>query len=85
MEAEIDDYDRNKIEATQLSLERIQWHTKHLWSLPLEERKKITGLPKNRADVILIGALIYEAVMEQFGFRQLRVSTRGLRLAAVME
>jgi exopolyphosphatase/guanosine-5'-triphosphate,3'-diphosphate pyrophosphatase len=43
------------------------------------------GLPKKRADVILTGAAIYEAVMEQFGFSELRVSTRGLRYAAVME
>ena len=43
------------------------------------------GLPKSRADVILTGVLIYEAVMEEFGFTQLRVSTRGLRFAAVMD
>jgi exopolyphosphatase/pppGpp-phosphohydrolase len=38
-----------------------------------------------RADVILTGVLIYETVMEEFGFKQLRVSTRGLRFAAVMD
>ena len=45
--------------------------------------KNLGGLTPS--DVILMGALIYEAVMEQFGFRQLRVSTRGLRFAAVMD
>ena len=34
--------------------------------------------------VILTGVLIYEALMEDFGFPELRVSTRGLRFAAVM-
>ncbi|HUB87455.1 MAG TPA: hypothetical protein VMB22_06150, partial [Verrucomicrobiae bacterium] len=58
---------------------------KHLWKLPLARRKEITGLPKTRADVILTGVLIYEAVMAEFGFSQLRVSTRGLRFAAVMD
>ena len=43
------------------------------------------GLPKLRADVILTGVLIFEAVMEEFGFAELRVTTRGLRFAAVME
>jgi exopolyphosphatase/pppGpp-phosphohydrolase len=38
-----------------------------------------------RADVILPGVVIYEAVMEEFGFKLLRVSTRGLRFAAVMD
>jgi exopolyphosphatase/pppGpp-phosphohydrolase len=58
---------------------------KHLWRLPVVERKEIPGLPKTRVDVILTGVLIYEAVMEEFGFQELRVSTRGLRFAAVMD
>jgi exopolyphosphatase/guanosine-5'-triphosphate,3'-diphosphate pyrophosphatase len=56
-----------------------------LWQLPLLERKEVPGLPRTRADVILTGVLIYEMVMAEFGFTQLRVSTRGLRFAAVME
>jgi exopolyphosphatase/pppGpp-phosphohydrolase len=50
-----------------------------------EQRQQITGLPKNRADVILTGVLIYEQMMEQFGFTSLSISTRGLRSAVVME
>jgi exopolyphosphatase/guanosine-5'-triphosphate,3'-diphosphate pyrophosphatase len=85
MEAKMEDYDRARIEATRLSLGRVKAHTERLWSLPLEERKQIVGLPKKRADVILPGAAIYEAVMEAFRFDELRVSTRGLRFAAVMD
>jgi exopolyphosphatase/guanosine-5'-triphosphate,3'-diphosphate pyrophosphatase len=78
-------FDRDRIEGARLSLAQVKEHRKHLWRLPLAERKEIPGLPKARADVILTGVLIYEAVMEEFGFQQLRVSTRGLRFAAVME
>jgi exopolyphosphatase / guanosine-5'-triphosphate,3'-diphosphate pyrophosphatase len=85
MEQKLDRFDRGKIERAVLSFDQIAAHRKQLWSLPLAERKEIAGLPKLRADVILMGALIYETVMEEFGFRQLRVSTRGLRFAAVME
>jgi exopolyphosphatase / guanosine-5'-triphosphate,3'-diphosphate pyrophosphatase len=85
MELNATEFDRDQIEATRLSVERVRWHVQHLWSLPLAERQLIVGLPKKRADVILTGAAIYEAVMEQFGFAELRVSTRGLRFAAVME
>ena len=60
-------------------------HRKKLWRLPLAQRKEIPGLPKLRADVILTGVLIYEVLMEDFNFPELRVSTRGLRFAAVME
>jgi exopolyphosphatase/guanosine-5'-triphosphate,3'-diphosphate pyrophosphatase len=85
MEAKLDRYDRERLEATRLSLEQVKAHRKRLWTLPLAERKEITGLPKLRADVILPGVLIYEVVMEEFGFKLLRVSTRGLRFAAVMD
>ena len=85
IELKLDRYDRERMEATRLSLEQVKAHRKRLWSLPLTERKEITGLPKLRADVILTGVLIYEVVMEVFGFKRLRVSTRGLRFAAVMD
>ncbi len=84
MELQSDGFDRERIEATRLSLERIQSYVEKLWSLPLAERREIPGLPKSRADVILPGVLIYAAVMKEFGFNELRVSTRGLRFAAVM-
>jgi exopolyphosphatase/guanosine-5'-triphosphate,3'-diphosphate pyrophosphatase len=85
MEKQLDDYDREKIEATTLSIARVEWHVERLWSLPLEQRKEIPGLPKRRADVILTGALIYEAIMKAFSLGELHVSTRGLRFAAVMQ
>jgi exopolyphosphatase/guanosine-5'-triphosphate,3'-diphosphate pyrophosphatase len=85
MEKKLDRFDRERIESTILSREQVVAHRKRLWSLPLAERKEIPGLPKLRADVILTGVIIYEAVMEEFDFKQLRVSTRGLRFAAVMD
>jgi exopolyphosphatase/guanosine-5'-triphosphate,3'-diphosphate pyrophosphatase len=85
IEHKLDRYDREKIERTTLDFDRMVAHRKKLWRLPLAERKEIPGLPKLRADVILTGVLIYEMVMEEFGFKQLRVSTRGLRFAAVMD
>jgi exopolyphosphatase/guanosine-5'-triphosphate,3'-diphosphate pyrophosphatase len=84
MEARLDNYDRARIEATRLSLDRVRWHCEHLWNLPLLQRQDIVGLPRKRADVILAGVAIFEGVMESLGFSELRVSTRGLRFAAVM-
>ncbi len=85
MELGLNDYDRERIEAVRLSLRRTKIWVERLWSLPLAERRDIPGLPKERADVMLTGVLIYEAVMEAFEFGELRVSTRGLRFAAVMD
>lgn len=85
MENAMDDYDRERIESVRLSFKKVRGWAERLWNLPLAERREIPGLPKERADVILTGTLIYEAVMETFGFAELRVSTRGLRFAAVMD
>jgi len=85
IEKKLDRFDREKIDSAVLTFDQVVAHRKQLWKLPLAERKEIPGLPKLRADVILMGVLIYETVMEEFGFDQLRVSTRGLRFAAVMD
>ncbi len=85
MEKQLSEFDREKIEATRLSLAQVRAHVERHWTLPLEERKKIIGLPPKRADVILTGLAIYEAVMTQFGFNELRITTRGLRYAAVLQ
>jgi exopolyphosphatase/guanosine-5'-triphosphate,3'-diphosphate pyrophosphatase len=85
IEKKLNHFDREKIERTVLSFEQVVAHRKNLWRLPLAKRKEIIGLPKLRADVILTGVIIYEVVMEEFGFKLLRVSTRGLRFAAVMD
>ena len=85
MENSFDDYDRERIEGTRLGAEAVTKWVERLWGRPLAERKRIIGLPANRADVILMGAAVYEAVMRQFGFAELRVSTRGMRFAAVLQ
>ena len=85
MEAGMEDYDRQRIEATRLNQDRVNWHLKRLWSVPLSQRREIIGLPRDRADVVLTGVAIYAAVMEDLGFSELHVSTRGLRFAAVMD
>ena len=85
MELKMAGFDRARIERRLLSLARVRARARQLWALPVAQRKGLPGLPPKRADVILMGALIYEAVMEEFGFNVLRVSTRGLRFAAVLE
>ena len=85
VEKKLDHFDRDQIERTVLTLDQVVAHRQWFWRLPLAERREIIGLPKQRADVILTGVLIFEAVMEVFGLTELRVSTRGLRFAAVMD
>ena len=85
MQKQLETFDREQIEGTRLTRAQVLDQMVHLWSLPLAARKKIVGLPAKRADIILMGVAIYEAVMEHFHFPEVYVSTRGLRYGAVME
>jgi exopolyphosphatase/guanosine-5'-triphosphate,3'-diphosphate pyrophosphatase len=85
VELKLRSFSRAMIEGTLLSREQLKSETMRLWSIPLEKRKQIIGLPANRADVILPGALIFDQVMEVLSLGTLRVSTRGLRFAALMD
>jgi exopolyphosphatase / guanosine-5'-triphosphate,3'-diphosphate pyrophosphatase len=78
-------FNREMIEGTFLSREIIKTEMMRLWSMPLEMRKQVIGLPSNRADVILPGVVIFHLVMEVLNLPTLRISTRGLRFAALMD
>ncbi len=84
MENKLESFDRARIEGTRLSRQQILDYMVQLWSLSLANRKKIPGLPANRADVIIMGVAIYEAVMQHFNLPELYVSTRGLRYGALL-
>jgi len=84
MEAGLKAFDRERIEATRLTREQVRQRRDQLWRLPLAQRRQLPGLPPNRADVILTGVAIYEAVMDCLGFQDLKVSTRGVRFAALL-
>jgi exopolyphosphatase / guanosine-5'-triphosphate,3'-diphosphate pyrophosphatase len=84
IELNLADYDRARMEGLRLSADRVGHHLRELWGMPLAMRKTVVGLPPNRADVILPGLVICHAFMREFGFEELRISTRGLRFAAVL-
>lgn len=50
-----------------------------LCATPLAQRKKIPGLVKDRADIILPGALVLRAVVARLGLQELTISEFGLR------
>lgn len=78
-------FDREKIDGTRLSRQRVLGYLLDLWAKPLSVRRTMVGLPPNRADVIIMGVAIYEAVMRQFNLTDLHVSTRGLRFGAILD
>lgn len=81
---ESDTTDARLIEAARLSNHDMHSLRRRLWGMPAAERRELRGLPASRADVILFGAAILEAIMDVIGIDEMRVSTRGLRHAALI-
>ena len=80
---QLESFERDRLEGAVILKSQVTELVSRFWSMPLVDRRRIVGLPKKRADVILTGALIYEGVMEYLGFSELRISTRGLRFGGI--
>ncbi len=85
MHQRVEAYDAGRIDGSRLALADIQSLIRQLERKPIEERKKMVGLSPGRADVILAGALILEAVMAYLHQKELIVSDRGLRFGLALE
>lgn len=85
MHAGLTRFDRQAIESTRLDRDILTGWVERLWRQPLADRRKLPGLPSSRADVILAGTVIFEAVMQEFELIDLRVSTRGIRFGGLLK
>lgn len=72
-------FDVDKINGSKMSLSEIKTINQELLDKPLVERRKTPGLQAKRADVIPVGGLILETLMEWAGVDEIEVSTGGLR------
>jgi exopolyphosphatase/guanosine-5'-triphosphate,3'-diphosphate pyrophosphatase len=64
---------------TAITHEELKAVIEKLCEVPLEERKKIPGINPDRADIIIAGAAILDAIMGELGISEIRVSDRSLR------
>ena len=85
MALELTRFDREALDGQVLTRGDVAERLEQLWSWPVERRRQLPGLPPERADVILTGVLIYDAVMAAFGFPALRITARSLRYAALVD
>jgi len=76
---ELTDYDPNLVHGHVLSASTLHVITERLARMPLTERRQVKGLDPRRADVIVAGALIVEAVMAFTESTSLVISDRGVR------
>lgn len=73
-----------KVDHARLAEEDVRAWVSRLNALPLAERRKVPGLPPERADIIVPGGLVFVMAMELLGAREIVVSTRNLRYGALL-
>ena len=74
----LEDYQPHKIQNYQLSIRKIEKILKELKNLSLRDRKNISGLSEDRADIIIPGIIILLTIMEKCGLKELKVSDFGI-------
>jgi exopolyphosphatase/guanosine-5'-triphosphate,3'-diphosphate pyrophosphatase len=75
----LEEFNREKIHGLRLSIDDISTQVRELQSKDITDRKKIRGLPQDRADIILAGAMIILLSMERLERDVLYISCHGLR------
>lgn len=75
----LDAYDGSRVHGARLGLDEVRAVEARLAAMPLEERLRIPGLPRKRADVIVAGAVILRVAMERLGASEVIVSDKGVR------
>jgi exopolyphosphatase/guanosine-5'-triphosphate,3'-diphosphate pyrophosphatase len=52
---------------------------KYLCGLSIQDRRNVSGLNPDRADIIIAGGLILESLLDQSGVNEIQISSRSLR------
>ncbi len=74
-------FNPEQIESIVLRDTDIKTRSEQLWGMALRDRINVVGLPTNKADVVLMGVAIFEAILRHYHIPELRISTRGLAFA----
>jgi exopolyphosphatase / guanosine-5'-triphosphate,3'-diphosphate pyrophosphatase len=79
MHLKLREYDGKRVHGLRLERRQVQAICTEIASMTQIERMTVVGLPTNRADVIVAGMVIVDAIMGYFSCETLVVSDRGLR------
>lgn len=79
IEAERQNYPLSTLHGFELTQASVQESIRLFRTLPLAKRLKVPGLRNDRADIILAGAMVVDAVMDRLKLPALTVAINGLR------
>jgi exopolyphosphatase / guanosine-5'-triphosphate,3'-diphosphate pyrophosphatase len=81
---ELDPYDSETVDGHRLSLAAAERIQAMLAALPVEERRKVTGLNPKRAPVIVAGATILVESIRAFGLKEIEISESDILEGAAL-
>ncbi len=85
MEMELSSFDEQRIHGFTLSPNHVRRWLRRLAQLSLEQTKDLPGVHPQRADILVAGVLILDAIMELYSIPSITVSTRGLRYGVALD
>ncbi|MEE9161404.1 MAG: Ppx/GppA phosphatase family protein [Candidatus Neomarinimicrobiota bacterium] len=85
MDQQLDAYDHASVHGASLPSGTVRQILDRCLALPTRRRTELPGLHPGRAEVIIAGGMILNAVMERFGQAEALVSDQGLRWGALLE
>jgi exopolyphosphatase/guanosine-5'-triphosphate,3'-diphosphate pyrophosphatase len=75
----LDVFDQERIHGLQLTIDKLRAQVEELQEKDMATRKQIKGLPAERADIVLAGAMIILSSMERLKKETIHISCHGLR------
>lgn len=78
-------YDRRKVDGLWMADHEVSAVQSHLRAMPFEIRASNGCIGRDRADLVLPGCAIFEAIRRAFPSQRLRIGDRGLREGMLME
>jgi len=85
VDLELDPYDPERVHGHRLPLGAIQRMLSRLATVPVAERRLITGLHPDRAPTIVAGVVILVEVMRAFGLERIEVSEHDILWGAAID
>jgi exopolyphosphatase/guanosine-5'-triphosphate,3'-diphosphate pyrophosphatase len=81
----LEPYERDRVDGYELSLGACERILAELARLPLERRRRVTGLHPERAPTIVAGGIILAETMRAFGLEAIEVSEHDILEGAALE
>ncbi|MGH7853234.1 MAG: Ppx/GppA family phosphatase, partial [Candidatus Binatia bacterium] len=85
MEKNLARYSHRDMHGSMLTLDAVKRQLERLGRRSLAERRQLTGLEPQRADVIFAGACLLERVMDRYQADRIIVSDQGVRYGLLHE